>query len=152
GRSVDRPAALAARGRSADHATVSDQNDLQNPLGPADGAATGMEGALSACVSRMRATSSVGAGARVLRQAGEVIGLPRVAVIHDISLPHGPNDEEGAKLAEIFGWPDDYTAHWETRGNTFHDPLSLRCRSEHLPFYWPGPAPPRRRPRQRLPS
>jgi DNA-binding CsgD family transcriptional regulator len=100
----------------------------------------------------MRATASVGAGARVLRQAGEVIGLPRVAVVHDISLPHGPNDEEGAKLADIFGWPDDYTAHWETRGNTFHDPVSLRCRSEHLPFYWPGPPATRRRSREGLPS
>jgi DNA-binding CsgD family transcriptional regulator len=111
-----------------------------------------MEAALSACVSRMRATSSVGAGARVLRRAGVAIGLHLVAVIHDISLPHGPNDEDGAKLAEIFGWPEAYTAHWETRGNTFHDPVSLRCRSEHLPFYWPGPAAARRRSRETLPS
>lgn len=68
-----------------------------------------------------------------------------MAVIHDISLPHGPSDEDGVKLSDIFGWPETYKAHWETRGNTFHDPVSLRCRSEHLPFYWaPGGATPTR--------
>jgi len=100
---------------------------------------------LEACISQMRSAGCIAAGARILQAAGRVIGLPVVAVIHDISLPHGPSDETGVKLSDIFGWPEAYKAHWETRGNTFHDPVSLRCRSEHLPFYWgPGGATPGR--------
>lgn len=95
----------------------------------------------------MGTADSIGGGARILKQAGQLIGLPVVAVIHDISLPHGPCDEKGVKLSDIFGWPESYKAHWEARSNTFHDPVSLRCRSEHLPFYWtPGGATPVRGP------
>src|SRR5579859_629820 len=78
---------------------------------------------LQACISQMRSAGCIAAGARILQAAGRVIGLPVVAVIHDISLPHGPSDETGVKLSDIFGWPEAYKAHWETRGNTFHDPV-----------------------------
>jgi DNA-binding CsgD family transcriptional regulator len=92
--------------------------------------------ALEGCIAAMRAAGGITEGARILQRAGLAIGLPVVAVIHDISLPHGPSDEDGVKLSDIFGWPESYKAHWEARGNTFHDPVSLRARLEHLPFYW----------------
>jgi len=91
---------------------------------------------LAGCVVQMREATGVRAAAEVLRQAGETIALPTVAVIHDLSLPYGPSDETGTKLADVFGWPKGYTEHWEKRQNTFHASVVLRCRSERLPFHW----------------
>jgi DNA-binding CsgD family transcriptional regulator len=95
-----------------------------------------MRTALAEHIARTRLATGVRAAADVLKQVGAVIDLPTVAVIHDLSLPYGPSDESGVKLADIFGWPRQYTEHWEKRRNSFHASVLLRCRSERLPFCW----------------
>lgn len=106
------------------------------PLPPADPLSSEPGTVPAACVSRMRIAGSIGEAAGILHQVGQLIGLPTVAVIHDISSPVGPTDESGVKLADLFGWPRGYTEHWEKRKNSFHASVLLRCRSEHLPFHW----------------
>lgn len=87
-------------------------------------------------LNELRHTDSIRSGALLLERAGQLIGLPKVGCAHDISLPAGPEDDEGTRLADIWGWPHPFAEEWEEQYLTLHTPFFLRCRFEHLPFAW----------------
>ena len=73
---------------------------------------------------------------QILRNVGDLIGLPLVAVLDDISTTIAMTDEDGNRLADEFGWPPDFIDQWEDQSLTLVSANSFACRFEHLPFYW----------------
>jgi len=74
--------------------------------------------------------------ARILRQVGEVIGLPLASTLDDIATTVPLDDENGNRFADSLGWPPEFVDLWVGQNLTLQSPISHICRFEHLPFYW----------------
>ena len=79
---------------------------------------------------------TIAEGVQILRDIGNVIGLPLVAVLDDISTTVPLTDEEGNRLADSFGWPPEFIDQWVEQSLTLVSAVSHASRFEHLPFYW----------------
>ena len=98
----------------------------------------------------MTTVQRISDGADLLLRAGQCIGLPLVGALDDIASLTPRTDENGNRLAERLGWPQDFVDRWVEKAYTFTTPVFVRSRFEHLPFVWMigddvGEAGPRRR-------
>ena len=73
---------------------------------------------------------------RILCDVGEIIGLPLVSALDDISTTVPLVDEDGNRFADSLGWPPEFVDLWVDQNLTLQSPISHICRFEHLPFYW----------------
>lgn len=76
--------------------------------------------------------------AREIAAAGQVMGLPYVAVSADIGSPTPPVGPDGRPFAETtFRWIDDLR-YWEDRGFALRAAFIHACRACSEPFYFTG--------------
>ncbi len=74
--------------------------------------------------------------AQILCDVGELIGLPLVSALNDISTTVPLVDEDDNRFADSLGWPPEFVDLWVDQNLTLLSPISHACRFEHLPFYW----------------
>ena len=76
------------------------------------------------------------AAAHLLKEMGEIIGLPYPAVIDDYSknrlLPAG----DGRALASVFGWEPEFQDQWVENKLYLVSPIAAACRVTTRPFAW----------------
>jgi DNA-binding CsgD family transcriptional regulator len=96
---------------------------------------------VDACLDALEAATRLGGGVAVLRRIGELIGLPLVAALDDISTTVPLTDEEGNRLAELFGWDSAAIDHWVGQNYTLISPTTHACRFQHLQFFWQAGGP-----------
>ncbi len=88
------------------------------------------------CLDALDRATLLGEGVGILRRIGELIGLPLVAALDDISTTVPLTDEHGNRLAELFGWDKAAIDEWVAQNYTLTSPTTHACRFQHLPFFW----------------
>lgn len=91
---------------------------------------------LDEALEKLASRPTIADSVQILRDIGEVIGLPLVAVLDDISTTIPLTDEDGNRLADSFGWPPEFIDQWVEQSLTLVSAISHISRFEHLPFYW----------------
>jgi DNA-binding CsgD family transcriptional regulator len=91
---------------------------------------------VNACLDALERADRLADGVRLLRRIGELIGIPLVAALDDISTTVPLTDEEGNRLAELFGWDKEAIDEWVDQNFTLISPTTHACRFQHLPFFW----------------
>jgi DNA-binding CsgD family transcriptional regulator len=79
---------------------------------------------------------AIGEGADLLVAAGTELGLPIIGALDDMSRLEPLCDENGARLADRFGWPKDFVDRWVEKAYTLTNPVFIQSRFSHLPFVW----------------
>jgi DNA-binding CsgD family transcriptional regulator len=88
------------------------------------------------CLDALETATRLVDGVALLRRIGALIGLPLVAALDDISTTVPLTDEDGNRLAELFGWDSAAIDEWVSQNFTLISPTTHACRFHHLPFYW----------------
>ncbi|MEN3975607.1 LuxR C-terminal-related transcriptional regulator [Emcibacter sp. SYSU 3D8] len=91
---------------------------------------------LNTCLGALERASCLAEGVSLLRRIGELIGIPLVAALDDISTTVPLTDEDGNRLAELFGWDKEAIDEWVDQNYTLISPTTHACRFQHLPFFW----------------
>lgn len=91
---------------------------------------------VNACLDALERAERLADGVRLLRRIGELIGIPLVAALDDISTTVPLTDEDGNRLAELFGWRKEAIDEWVDQNYTLVAPTTHACRFQHLPFFW----------------
>ena len=91
---------------------------------------------VNACLDALERATRLADGVGLLRRIGELIGIPLVAALDDISTTVPLTDEAGNRLAELFGWDKAAIDEWVDQNYTLISPTTHACRFQHLPFFW----------------
>ncbi len=91
---------------------------------------------VNACLDALERATRLAEGVGLLRRIGELIGIPLVAALDDISTTVPLTDEAGNRLAELFGWDKTAIDEWVDQNYTLISPTTHACRFQHLPFFW----------------
>lgn len=91
---------------------------------------------VNACLDALETVTRLADGVSLLRRIGELIGVPLVAALDDISTTVPLTDEKGNRLAELFGWDKAAIDEWVEQNFTLLSPTTHACRFQHLPFFW----------------
>jgi DNA-binding CsgD family transcriptional regulator len=72
-----------------------------------------------------------------VRDRGQELGLPYIAISADIGDPEPMRDGEGRAYAEtLFRWLDPGLQYWKDRGFALRSPFVFACRYSAEPFYF----------------
>jgi DNA-binding CsgD family transcriptional regulator len=85
---------------------------------------------------RLAEATDLIAAAHILKEMGEIIGMPYPAVVDDYSknrlLPAG----DGRALASVFGWEPEFQDQWVDNKLYLVSPIAAVCRMTTKPFAW----------------
>jgi len=90
---------------------------------------------LTFALEAIREVTDFPAAAKLLYSIGDLLNMPRISWIPDVSQGQlNSNNEHAQTIARQSGWPESFTREWNNRNYTAKSRLLIRCRFEHTPF------------------
>lgn len=90
---------------------------------------------LTSALETLRLATDFPAASQVLHQIGDLLKMPRVSWISELSPSQSTvNSQQAEIIAKESGWPEAFTTEWNNRNYTAKSRLLIQCRFEHTPF------------------